>query len=389
VTALGLFTNRGRSFLATAPTEAKEQGVYSKDGVLFNTIEVVNLEVPFERATVKGFFGRSDDDQKGDGCIWRLGLLWGRPGPGEPEAKLDTKLDSKPLGVSSISSMIKEPTKPQSAEFHGDQNWKTDMNFIWRGAFKFQPAYSEPPTVISGLSCLDTQINKRFHADTRHMNVTNTQATGVFRAEGEGQYRIHLRWLAIPKTDKHIETGVYEFSGDEAPLVSGSWIGKQSYIAFSKPFARLPTLLTWLCDLETGPGYYSGSTGCSELTKDGVKINFMATKESGPENRTMAGRRIGWFAYDSNECPNIRSGTITGTSWIEKREVFSKSLPETPVVWAGLRYVDANANHNLRLNMEWLNVKEDGFDYKGGDWQTPKDTSMKGFTYSYIAMSGI
>ncbi|KAF2442344.1 hypothetical protein P171DRAFT_314280, partial [Karstenula rhodostoma CBS 690.94] len=74
VTAIGLFSNRGRSLVATAQTEARGQGTYLKDGVLYNTIHITNVEVPLERGTVKGFFGRSNDDQ--DGCIWRLGLLW-------------------------------------------------------------------------------------------------------------------------------------------------------------------------------------------------------------------------------------------------------------------------------------------------------------------------
>jgi hypothetical protein len=390
LTAIGLFTNRGRSFLATAPTEAKAQGAYSKDGVLFNTIDVVNVEVPFERATVKGFFGRSDDDQNGEGCIWRLGLLWGRPAPGTPEAKPDTKQESKPLAVSSISSMVKEPTGPQSAEFYAEgKDWKMDMNFIWRGAIKFQPAYSEPPTVISGLSNLDTQSNKRWHADTRHMNVTKDQATGVCRADGEGHYQMHLRWLAIPKTDKHIETGVYEFSGDEGSFGNAPWVGKQAYIPFSKPFASPPTIVNWLCDLETGPGYYSASTGSNDLTKDGFKVNLVATKESGSENRTLAGRRVGWFAYDPIECCDIRSGNIAGMVSAGNREVFSRSLPKTPVVWAALRYVEASAGHNLRLHIGLQNIKEDGFDYNAGNWSVETDQEMKGFRYTYIAISGI
>ncbi|KAL5435548.1 hypothetical protein PMIN05_007219 [Paraphaeosphaeria minitans] len=144
------------------------------------------------------------------------------------------------------------------------KDWKVAPDFIWRSTIKFNPAYVEPPTLISGLSRLDTTSKKEWHADTRHMNVTRGQATGICRSIGEGHYWMHSRWLTLPKTDKPIETGVYEFAGDEATSPDDK-MGRQTSIFFSKPFAQTPVVLVWLCDLLTGPDLRG--LGCREERK--------------------------------------------------------------------------------------------------------------------------
>ncbi|KAF9736080.1 hypothetical protein PMIN01_05995 [Paraphaeosphaeria minitans] len=306
-----MYTNRGRSLVATARTEARGSGTYLKDGVTFDTIKVTNVEVPLERGTVKGFFGRSNDDQDG----WRLGLVWGCP----PKVQRPKNL----------------PDPRLESYTQRKKDWKVAPDFIWRSTIKFNPAYVEPPTLISGLSRLDTTSKKEWHADTRHMNVTRGQATGICRSIGEGHYWMHSRWLTLPKTDKPIETGVYEFAGDEATSPDDK-MGRQTSIFFSKPFAQTPVVLVWLCDLLTGPDLRG--LGCRE--------------EQGHAKLEPA-------------------------------------LPKAPVVSAALRYVDAAATHNLRVNAEWHKVKADGFDYKVGAWADPKDHALNGCAYTYIAISGI
>jgi len=44
VTAIGLFTNRGRSPLATVTTEDKGDGKFSEHDVLFESIQIINFE---------------------------------------------------------------------------------------------------------------------------------------------------------------------------------------------------------------------------------------------------------------------------------------------------------------------------------------------------------
>lgn len=215
------------------------------------------------------------------------------------------------------------------------------MNFQYRGVFKFQPAFPEPPTMISGTSTLDTQTRKPFLADMRHINVTREQATCITRAIGEGQFKQHLRWMAIPKMDKHYETGIYEFFGDEAKCNTPTWVGKVTYIPFSKPFSSVPVIVTWLCDIESGADHYSASTEAVDFAKEGFNLRYMAGQGSGPQNRSFAGRRAGWFAYDPNETPNIQSGELKGTVLErDKRETFGIPSPKPPAVFAAIRYVE-------------------------------------------------
>lgn len=76
ILGLRLFTNRGRALIARAlKSTSGENGVVVKDGVSYESVNVLYIDVPFPLGTLKGFFGRSDDS--GEGKIFRLGVIWG------------------------------------------------------------------------------------------------------------------------------------------------------------------------------------------------------------------------------------------------------------------------------------------------------------------------
>jgi hypothetical protein len=90
VLGLRLFTNRGRGLIAralhsvpgTAPADsgakdAEPKKTIIRDGVPYENVNVSYLDVPFNPGTVKGFFGRSDDNSQ-SAKIWRLGIVWCR-----------------------------------------------------------------------------------------------------------------------------------------------------------------------------------------------------------------------------------------------------------------------------------------------------------------------
>lgn len=85
-----LFTNRGRGLIAralqslehTIPADPNDKFPEPKklnvrDGVNYENVKVLYLDVPFNLGSIKGFFGRSDDDSK-TSKIWRLGIVWCR-----------------------------------------------------------------------------------------------------------------------------------------------------------------------------------------------------------------------------------------------------------------------------------------------------------------------
>jgi hypothetical protein len=77
VLGLRLFTNRGRGLIARAfHSEPGEKGIVIRDGVAYENVSVLYMDVPFSSGSIKGFFGTSDDSA--DGKIYRLGIIWCR-----------------------------------------------------------------------------------------------------------------------------------------------------------------------------------------------------------------------------------------------------------------------------------------------------------------------
>jgi hypothetical protein len=77
VLGLRLFTNRGRNLIARAlHSEVDSEHAVIRDGVTYEDVKVQYLDPPFNSGTLKGFFGRSEDESNGK--IFRLGIIWGR-----------------------------------------------------------------------------------------------------------------------------------------------------------------------------------------------------------------------------------------------------------------------------------------------------------------------
>lgn len=73
VLGLRLFTNRGRAMIARAlKSEPGDKGTVVRDGVKYESVSVLYMDLPFHSGSIKGFFGSSDDGS--GGRIFRLGL---------------------------------------------------------------------------------------------------------------------------------------------------------------------------------------------------------------------------------------------------------------------------------------------------------------------------
>lgn len=77
VTSINLYTNRGRSLIATANenrfiTETSSR----RDGVEYNDLITTSWDSPLISGFIKGFWGRSNE-RRDNGRIYRLGFLWG------------------------------------------------------------------------------------------------------------------------------------------------------------------------------------------------------------------------------------------------------------------------------------------------------------------------
>ncbi|KAK6339825.1 hypothetical protein TWF718_009215 [Orbilia javanica] len=92
ITALRLYTNRGRTVVAQAEgwKEAARDRKGKRGGVEYEKLTLKHYDPPFEKGFIKGFWGRQDDsitDDERNG-IWRLGFIWGNEQePPKPQTK--------------------------------------------------------------------------------------------------------------------------------------------------------------------------------------------------------------------------------------------------------------------------------------------------------------
>lgn len=77
VTGLGLYTNRGRSLIATAESSVEiSDKAATRDGRRYDNLTTTSWDMPLANGYVNGFWGRSDEIVR-KGTIWRLGFVWG------------------------------------------------------------------------------------------------------------------------------------------------------------------------------------------------------------------------------------------------------------------------------------------------------------------------
>lgn len=77
VTSIKLYTNRGRSLIATAKEDRFISETSSRrDGVEYNDLITTSWDSPLISGFIKGFWGRSNE-RRDNGRIYRLGILWG------------------------------------------------------------------------------------------------------------------------------------------------------------------------------------------------------------------------------------------------------------------------------------------------------------------------
>lgn len=349
---------------------------------MFEAIEVTHFDAPIDNFTLKGFFGRSDEDLN-NGAIWRLGIIWSRS-----TTTASTKADTTPLALSSISPMVPETVGPQHGS-HEPKAWKNDNpNCVAREEITFNPAYLESPLFISGVSLLDAPKAKPFHIDIRHTAVGCDKATCVFRTIGSAIFKLKLSWLSIPRTDKHIETGIYEtVGGEEVTQKPDTGVGPKVVIPFSKPFRNPPRCSVWLCKTSSSMDAYIFWASADAVTTEGFTLSILRHHKSGTG---IDGLRVGWLAFDPIECPNIQSGNIQVTNPKAQpqfigREKFISSFKTTPSIFLAQQHFQSGNGTNLRLSGQVTGIKKDGFDYELGTW-TGNDNDLVNYSFCWIAV---
>lgn len=97
-----------------------------------------------------GFYGRSNDTSDGiGGFISRLGIIWGK----SPSADSATT-QGTPLGLSTTRSVSSDTHGPLVGLWEANRRWEKQGDATIRESFNFNPAYTEPPKLITGFAAL-------------------------------------------------------------------------------------------------------------------------------------------------------------------------------------------------------------------------------------------
>lgn len=101
----------------------------------------------------------------------------------------------------------------------------------------------------------------------------------------------------------------------------------------------------------------------------------------------MKGVRVGWFAYDPEECPNIQSGYLEEAKPKLKGQLkFTRKFAKTPKVFTAIRFMEMSSRFNLRLAGKATDVTNEKFEYDCGTWAAEGDYNVTSQAWVWIAM---
>jgi len=221
-------------------------------------------------------------------------------------------------------------------------------------------------------------------AEVRQLGTTREKASCIIRSWGSPLLSTGMAWLSIPKNGKHIETGTYEFAGDETMITGEAWQTYKVVVPFSRPFATTPSRTEWISGIantKSPPSIWVGEFSC---TATEITLKVQQKSESGDN---LTGTRVSWFAYDGNECPNIQIGSLYNKEvpYFTGRFKFPKEFKTTPAVFLSPQYITGNSGQPTKIDTMISGVKEDGFDHKVGNPDSGAASFHLG--YNFIAMT--
>lgn len=389
VLAVRLYTNHGRRLLGQATkNELIEPGRIKKDGEEYENVMSVYVDSPLSKGTFKGFFGQFNESTGPSGGILRLGLIWGdfsKPSS-DPNANAFGATPQAYDYGAQTDGPKKQVTYAQ-AGIVGPSSWsQSTPNFTNAVTSKFQQPYNKVPQMLSGLAKIDQEKGPAaIRVAMSHQNVTPDGFESFSRTHGGAcSYAPKMSWLTLPENDIHFETGVFDSCtvGRSADMQNIN-----ARVPFAKKFAGAPTVVTWLYELNFGPGWHSMATNALNITQDSFEMDIHTWA-----GRNFDGVRVGWLAFNDAGCvSHAKAGRInvkrgerfkTGETVTFAGEGFSK----TPAVFFTVAELDAGDDKNLRLVAEVVSTTKTGFTYNCGTWADASDHNMDHSDWAWIAV---
>ncbi|KAL9115746.1 MAG: hypothetical protein Q9227_000114 [Pyrenula ochraceoflavens] len=446
VLGLRLFTNRGRGLIARAlHSEPAGEGGMIRDGVTYEKVGVLYLDVPFNSGTIKGFFGRSDDTSQ-SGRIWRLGVVWCRTngdsgeGTGDQLGGAGDVIDSEDLALlqrdqstgtkalrdtqdrltsaqieaqtaqkkleaaqkalddarneiekkdKQIQDLNNERSKkapktiePQSGLTHAqEKGWRPQTNIVHRAAQTFSKAYSLSPKLIYGLGCVDCDQGSRFRAVSLSVPDVTPSEFTMQVSAFNGCNAYELRCAWMTLPDD-----LHLESGSIDTYEGGvpERDGFSQRVVFSQRFATKPEICVWLQEFD----YATYDWTSISVSADNINTNSFTLNIRSWANRKFRSARAGWFAYPSEENgKRVKSGRSRVTReqkyQKEKHPFYGQPFSNTPATFIAISEVDFGANANLRLRCTASAPNNRELEWEYGTWH---DSNMDHADVTWIAV---
>ncbi|KAJ6000014.1 hypothetical protein N7481_000423 [Penicillium waksmanii] len=457
VLGLRLFTNRGRGLIAralhsepgTAPADsgakdAEPKKTIVRDGVPYEMVNVIYLDVPFNPGTVKGFFGRSDDSSQ-NAKIWRLGIVWcrtaqpaddttehfgdaGDMGDSEDLALLQkdqststkslqdtqnkltdtqTKLEAAQKALDEARNNNTQKDKqiqqfneerdrkhdlaigPQSGIFSAShEGFKAGIDSSIKTSKPFLQAYSINPKMIYGLARMDFEHASRSASIAVEISDIKPSELTV-RAnsfQGCNAFDINCSWMTLP-SDLHLEYGSVDTAGE-----TGLKEKFRRRVTFTQKFTSQPKICVWLQAVD----YPSSSEdGCGANTWTSIRAfvddltddSFTMCLDTW-DSRKFRNVRAGWFAYpaeeDGKRVRSNRERVVRAQKQLKhKAPFYAQPFLRTPATFIAISEIDFQRGKNFRFDCKSSAPNNRELEWEYGTWD---DSDMDHCEIIWIAI---
>ena len=387
ITTLKLFTNRGRSLVATA----KEDGFTSdnsalRDGVEYTGLTTTTVDSPLKAGFIKGFWGRSNE-KRNSGRIYRLGFVWGdvvavslillkilsRMMFDSPVQTGQASIEREEAPVYSATSGL--ITMTGSAAVPAGQTKDVQVSFF--------RIFTETPRILHGLKTLDIEVTNntpRFYSRLSDPSLQGFRTT--FDAPNSAP-TVYGNYLTLPKNDIHSETGIFNTS----VLYKQITENVKQRINFAQELTAPPTVRCWIQGPDatsTFVGDYNLSISATGITNDAFTLAASSTKQ-------FTSVIVGWLAYDSKEDgKRVQCGSVNITdSNAQRRSETEVTFTGTPFAKVPASFIGCNSYTVGEEN--WVRWKSDVVEVtkekiKVACGCTANPTSMLQYSYVWIVM---
>jgi hypothetical protein len=397
VTALLLYTNRGRSLLGHAddyqPARPDKTGV--RGSRQFKDLSLVEFDPPLEGSSLRGFWGRSkkgrsfSDSDK----IWRIGGIW---------SNHPTVSSLPPIASATNAYSLAQIVEPKLVEpieevdLVGGPKTQQDV-IVEAGSVKVDNSMdimdidrtcsfirtTEIPQIICGLASLGALRGEGLRARTDVLDASNTGMT--IRSSGWNFKLFYMEssWMKLPNRPSYqFQSGIVK-SEDGGPR---NWMGKQivngSYVTenirikviFPKEYATPPKVITWLTLVDIYD--QEGVNHRVDVVVEGVTCQGCTIVITTWDKTMLVNAYAGWLAWDS-EAPGIVSGELrrsVGEPLDHVIQMESGIFEHPPEVFVAFRHLDIRSSMNTAVRATILDRKPTSLKVRLGEFDTKGTT---------------